>query len=93
MDRTLQPTFSLRAFNGHEVVEVPITKTTGEVFELREQIALIVRSVRDGQPLPARGDDGLWSVAMCLAAQKSARTGHPVAMGEILGAHDPCSAP
>jgi myo-inositol 2-dehydrogenase/D-chiro-inositol 1-dehydrogenase len=84
MDRTLHPTFSLRAFDGNEVQDVPITKTSGEVFELREQIAHIVRAVRDGRPPLVQGEDGLWSVAMCLAAQKSTRTGQPISMRSVL---------
>ncbi|MEX2169538.1 MAG: Gfo/Idh/MocA family oxidoreductase [Pirellulales bacterium] len=89
LDRTLHPTFSLRAFNGGEVMEVPITKSTGEVFELREQIADIMRAVRDGQPLAVRGEDGLASVALCLGAQKSVQTGQPVSMSEVLGENRP----
>jgi myo-inositol 2-dehydrogenase/D-chiro-inositol 1-dehydrogenase len=34
MDRTLHPTFSLRKFDGESVVEIPITQTPGEVYEL-----------------------------------------------------------
>lgn len=83
MDRTLHPTFSLRAFDGSTVVEIPLTKTTGEVFELEDQIAMMVKAVRDGGPLAATGEDGKWSVAMCLAAGKSVETGLPVAMNEV----------
>ena len=84
MDRTLHPSFSLRAFDGQQVEDIPITKTTGEVFELREQIARIVQAVREGQPPSVQGDDGLWSVAMCLAAQQSVRSGHAISMRDLL---------
>jgi len=84
MDRTFHPTFSLRAFNGDEVTEIPIDKITGEVFELEDEIALVVSAIRDGEKLAADGEDGKWSVAMCLAAQQSVEQGRPVNMSEVL---------
>jgi myo-inositol 2-dehydrogenase/D-chiro-inositol 1-dehydrogenase len=83
MDRTLHPTFSLRAFDGETVSEVPIEKVTGEVFELEDQMAMLVAAVRDGKPLTCTAEDGRWSVAMCLAAARSVQTGQPVSMGNI----------
>lgn len=77
-DRTLHPTFSLKAFDGDEVRDIEIDKITGEVFELRDQVAMMVRAVRDGGPLAASGLDGRWSVALCLAAQQSVDCGQPV---------------
>jgi len=71
MDRTLHPTFFLKAFDGTEVREIPINKITGEVYELEDQVAMMVSAVRDGTPLSCTGYDGRQSVAMCLAAQKS----------------------
>lgn len=85
-DRTLHPTFSLRAFDGETTVDMPIEKITGEVFELEDQIALMARAVREGRPLLPDGDDGLWSVAMCLAATKSLESGQPVDLREVLAA-------
>lgn len=78
MDRTMHPTFSLRAFDGENVTEVPIEKITGEVFELEDQMAMLVAAVRDGRPLTCSADDGRWSVAMCIAAARSVETGLPV---------------
>jgi myo-inositol 2-dehydrogenase/D-chiro-inositol 1-dehydrogenase len=83
-DRTLHPTFSLRAFDGKNVTEVPIEKITGEVFELEDQIALVADAVLRDRPLQATGEDGLWSVAMCLAAQKSVETGGAVSLSEVM---------
>ncbi len=80
MDRTRQPTFFLKAFDGTEVEELPITGTPGELFELEEQIAATVAAIRDGRPTPCTGNDGKWSVAMCLATQRSVRTGQPVVL-------------
>ena len=78
MDRTRHPTFSLRAFDGNELRTIPIEKVTGELFELEDQIAMLVRAVRDGEPLSCTADDGRWSVAMCLAAQRSVDTGRMI---------------
>jgi myo-inositol 2-dehydrogenase / D-chiro-inositol 1-dehydrogenase len=78
MDRTLHPTFSLRAFDGERVEVVPIEKITGEVFELEDQMAMMVEAIRDGRPLACTAEDGRWSVAMCLAAQRSVESGEAV---------------
>jgi myo-inositol 2-dehydrogenase/D-chiro-inositol 1-dehydrogenase len=78
MDRTFHPTFSLKHFDGENVREVPIEKITGEVFELVDQITAVSAAVREGSPLPATGEDGRWSVAMCLRAQESVEKGSPV---------------
>ena len=80
MDRTRHPTFSLRAFDGNEVTDVRIDKPTGELFELEDQIARLVRAHRDGTPLHCSAEDGRWSVAMCLAAEESVKAGQPVAI-------------
>ncbi|MCU0915520.1 MAG: Gfo/Idh/MocA family oxidoreductase [Planctomycetes bacterium] len=84
MDRTRHPTFFLKAFDGQNVEELPITRSAGELFELEEQIAAMVATVRDGRSSPCTGQDGQWSVAMCLATQMSIQTGRRVAMSEIL---------
>ncbi len=78
MDRTLHPTFSLRAFDGEHVEQIPIDKITGEIFELEDQMAMLVDAIRNGGPLSCTAEDGRWSVAMCLAAQRSVETGAPV---------------
>ena len=77
-DRTRHPTFFLKAFDGEKVESIPIAKMTGEVFELEDQMAMLVRAVRDDAPLAASGEDGRWSVAMCLAAQQSVDSGQEV---------------
>ena len=63
---------------GDRVEEVPITKPSGEVFELVEQIARVAQTVRDGSSVACSGEDGRWSVAMCLAAQASLESGRSV---------------
>lgn len=80
MDRTRHPTFSLRAFDGNDVVTVPIEKPTGELFELEDQIAQLVKTHRGEAELHCTGRDGRWSVAMCLAAEESVKSGGAVSM-------------
>ncbi len=78
MDRTFHPTFWLKHFDGEEVRDVPIERPSGEVYELVDEITAVAAAVRHGTPLPATGEDGRWSVAMCLRAAESVRTGQPV---------------
>jgi myo-inositol 2-dehydrogenase/D-chiro-inositol 1-dehydrogenase len=80
MDRTFHPTFSLKHFDGEQVCEVSIERATGEVFELVDQITAVCAAVRDGVALPCSGEDGRWSVAMCLRAQESVNAGQPVSL-------------
>jgi myo-inositol 2-dehydrogenase/D-chiro-inositol 1-dehydrogenase len=78
MDRTFEPTFSLTLQKGDVLSDVPTVKPSGEVYELVDEVASVVRAVRDGTPVPCTGDDGLWSVAMCLKAAESIESGQPV---------------
>ena len=78
MDRTFHPTFFLKHFDGEKVLDVEIPKSTGEVYELADEIAGMAEAVRTGRPPRVTGEDGLWSVAMCLKAQESVDTGSVV---------------
>jgi myo-inositol 2-dehydrogenase/D-chiro-inositol 1-dehydrogenase len=78
MDRTFEPTFSLKVQRGPEVETIPIPRAAGEVFELEDQFARFVRAVQTGTAPAAGGEDGTWSVRMCLKAAESVRTGQPV---------------
>lgn len=84
IDRTRSATFFLKGSDGDTVREIPIAKAAGELFELEDQIDMMVRAVRDGEPLRTTGNDGLWSVGMCLAAEKSVKSGQPVMMHEVI---------
>ncbi len=78
LDRTFHPTFWLKHFDGEKLVEIPLAKASGEVFELEEAVNGMTRAVR-GEPLQcATGYDGRWSVAMCLKAQESVDSGNVV---------------
>jgi myo-inositol 2-dehydrogenase/D-chiro-inositol 1-dehydrogenase len=81
-DRTFEPTFGLKLMRGDRVEEVSIARPSGEVYELVEEIASVVRAVRDGAPVACTGEDGRWAVAMCLAAQVSVESGRPVMLRE-----------
>jgi myo-inositol 2-dehydrogenase/D-chiro-inositol 1-dehydrogenase len=78
MDRTFSPTFWLKHMKGDKIEDVPVTKITGEVYELVDQVGRVVRAVRDGAPLHTTGRDGRWSVAMCLKAQEAVLSGKEV---------------
>ncbi len=78
MDRTFEPTFNLKLQSGDTVSEMPIVKPSGEVYELVDEVAAVARAIREGTPVPCTGEDGLWSVAMCLKAAESVESGRPV---------------
>ncbi|WP_437222725.1 Gfo/Idh/MocA family protein [Planctomicrobium sp. SH661] len=77
-DRTRQPTYALRVFNGNAVEDISIPKTTGEIFELEDQLSGFTRLIQ-GEPIQlCTAEEGRWSVAMCLAAQESIDSGRVV---------------
>ena len=85
MDRDFHPRFSLRYYNGDTVVDVPLARPTGEVYELEDEIAMMVAAVRDGGRVAATCHDGKWSVSLCLAAQESIQTESVVSVPLFLG--------
>lgn len=80
MDRTFEPSFSLKLLRGEAAEEVPVPRKAGEVYELVDEMGMMVRAVREGTRPAATGRDGRWSVAMCLAAEESVRTGGVVGL-------------
>lgn len=82
-DRTLEPTYFLKVFDGEQLVDHPIVKASGELFELREEIASSIRTFRTGVPPIASAKDGLWSAGLCLLAEESIRRGQPVSVHEL----------
>ena len=79
--RAPQPTYGLRHLCGEVLEDVPVTKSTGEVIELEENIAAMVHCVNEDKIPPATGVDGKWAVALCAAAMKSVAVGHAVNIG------------
>ncbi len=77
-DSDSQPVSSLKCLEGDQVHDVPLPKPTGELFELEQEMAMMVRAVADAAPIEASGLDGAWSVALCEAAQRSIETGREV---------------
>jgi len=75
--RTAEPTFGLKYSRGDAVEEVTFAKTTGEVVELQQQVAALVRAIHEKTSPPASGEDGRWAVALCRAAQRAAEAGCP----------------
>lgn len=84
LDRTLEPSYFLKVFDGTNLTEVKLAKHSGEVFELREEIARCVQMVRGEAAPAATGRDGLWSTALCLVAEESIRQKRPLPIGEWL---------
>jgi myo-inositol 2-dehydrogenase/D-chiro-inositol 1-dehydrogenase len=84
LDRTLEPSFFLKVFDGETLVEQPIAKASGEVFELREEIAECVRMVRGEPHRLATAEDGLWSAGLCLVAEESIRQKKPLPVAEMV---------
>ncbi len=80
MDRTFEPNFRLERLDGERAVEIPIAKPSGEVYELVDEVAAFVRAIRTDTPLTCNGEDGRWSVAMCLKATESLAAGRPISL-------------
>ena len=84
LDRTLEPSFFLKVFDGETLENVALQKHSGEVFEVREEIARCVQMVRGEAAPAASGEDGLWSAGLCLLAEESIRQKRPLPVGELL---------
>jgi myo-inositol 2-dehydrogenase/D-chiro-inositol 1-dehydrogenase len=84
MDRTLEPTYFVKVFDGEKLEEVKLQKHSGEVFELREEISRCVQMVRGEAQPAATGIDGVWSAGLCLIAEESIRQNRPLPVGEML---------
>ena len=66
--------FGKANFDGRSIQEIAFERPTGELIELRDEVAAAVAAVREGkQQGGATGEDGLWSAALCEAARESIR--------------------
>lgn len=84
LDRTHEPTCFLKVFDGEKLEEVKLHKQSGEVFELRTEIAHCIEMVREGRAPAASARDGLWSAGLCLVAEESIRQKKPLPVAEWL---------
>lgn len=83
LDRTLHPAFDLRVQRrGAAAPEVVPVARSGEVFELRDELAQVVAAFRERRPLVS-GEEARKRVVLCCAAERSIREGRelPLAFG------------
>jgi myo-inositol 2-dehydrogenase/D-chiro-inositol 1-dehydrogenase len=79
MDRTEHPACSLKLARDGRVAEIPIA-SSGELFELRAQLAHFARVIR-GETQPAiTAEEAALAVAVCEAAERSIQSGRPEAI-------------
>jgi myo-inositol 2-dehydrogenase / D-chiro-inositol 1-dehydrogenase len=83
IDRTFEPTFHLHLQTDGEPREIAIARPSGEVYELVEQIERVTNAILQAGSVPCTGEDGRWSVGMCLRAEESLRTGLPVSLKDL----------
>jgi myo-inositol 2-dehydrogenase/D-chiro-inositol 1-dehydrogenase len=83
LDRTLEPEYFLKVFDGEKLENVKLARHSGEVFELREEIARCVGMVRGTEEPIASGRDGLWSAGLCLLAEESIRQKRPLSVADL----------
>jgi len=80
LDRTLHPSFFLKAFDGKEVREVPIEKITGELFELEDQLDLMADIIVGKAANHCSGEDGKRAVMLSAATLEAAATKQPIVL-------------
>ena len=76
-DRTLHPEFELKVKRANEEPQVVTVPQSGEVFELKENLRLALESFAEGRSILSP-EEARASIAVCLAAETSARTGAAV---------------
>jgi myo-inositol 2-dehydrogenase/D-chiro-inositol 1-dehydrogenase len=80
LDRTLEPAFELKALvRGATAPAVVPVARSGEVFELRDQLARTVEAFAAGRPL-VTGTEARKRVVLCLEAERSIRDGREIAL-------------
>jgi myo-inositol 2-dehydrogenase/D-chiro-inositol 1-dehydrogenase len=80
LDRSEHPTYFLELSDQGTMKKLPVSGTPGELFVLREEIAAMVRAVREGAPLPITPEEGRRAVMLCSEAQRSLSTGKVVSL-------------
>lgn len=67
--------FFLEFGKGKQKQEITLENPAGEIFDLKSEIDMVIRAVKEGEPPPATGHDGREAVRLCLAAAKSLERG------------------
>ena len=75
--------YDLRYGLGDRVCEVALAGRPGELRELADELTSVVRAIRDQTPVFCSGDDGRWSVRLCLAAHASVISGQSVRIDSL----------
>lgn len=84
--RSDQSQFGLRYGLGDQVHEESFEKPAGELLELADEVRVVAECVRTGGKPPCTGEDGRWSVLMCLAAEQSVQEARLVTIDDFLRA-------
>lgn len=77
-DRDERPTYGLEYFDGKTKIDVPVEGVPGELSELDDQLAHFTHVVATDAHPKVTGEDGLWPVKLCEAAQESILQGDVV---------------
>ncbi len=83
MDVDPRPAVRLELHDANGSRLLPITAATGHAHDVWRQTAAFVRSVREGVPPPATARDGVVSVALCLAVERSLELGAPITLDDL----------
>lgn len=79
-DRTREPKFELKVKRaGADRAEVVPLGASGELFELDEELRLVVEAFRAGRPIVS-GEEARKRVLVCLAAEQSLADNRPIAL-------------
>ena len=81
--RSDECTYDLRYGRGDRISEVALAGRPGELRELADEIEAVVDAIRNHTPAFCTGEDGRWSVRLCLAARESAASGLPVPLNSF----------
>jgi myo-inositol 2-dehydrogenase/D-chiro-inositol 1-dehydrogenase len=86
LDRDLDPLCSLELSEGQDTVALNLGVPSVGRVELQAEIDACIEAVREGRPprRMATATDGEWSVALCLAAEESVRSGEVVRLDEMM---------
>jgi myo-inositol 2-dehydrogenase / D-chiro-inositol 1-dehydrogenase len=78
LDRAENPAYFLELSGEGALKRLRVTDTPGELFELRQEIAVMARAVQEGESLPITPEEARRAVMLCLEAQRSLATGEIV---------------